>query len=156
MKISPVVIIDNREQNLWEFSNLPSERATLDTGDYSIRNLTHLVAVEHKSLPDLLGCIGAERARFKRELQRLRAYRFRALVIEASYEDIQRGEWRSKVHPNAVAGSLAGWMAQYSLPIVLAGDREAAARFAERYLYQCARLIASENSAVVAVEEQVA
>ena len=50
--------------------------------------------------------------------------------------------------PQALQHSLAAWQAQYSLPIWLAGDHQAAARFAEKYLYQCARLIASENAAL--------
>ena len=148
MKISPVVIIDTREQNEWTFAKLPSEPGSLDTGDYSIRGLEHLIAVERKSLPDLLACVGRERDRFKRELQRLRAYRFRCLIIEATYADLERGEWRSKIQPASVLGSLAAWTAQYSLPIWLAGDHEAAARFAEKYLYQCARLITQENKAI--------
>ncbi|MCZ6651725.1 MAG: hypothetical protein O7D91_01675, partial [Planctomycetota bacterium] len=115
MKISPVVIIDTREQHPWSFANLPTERATLDSGDYSIVGLTHLVVVERKSLPDLLGCLGRERDRFKRELQRLRGYRFRCLVVEASYADLEGGGWRSKIQPSHVLGSLAAWMAQYSL-----------------------------------------
>ena len=107
MKLSPTVVIDRREKNAWRFENLPSESGTLATGDYSISGLTHLVAIERKSLPDLLACIGRERDRFKRELQRLRAYRFRCLVIEASYADLERGEWRSKIQPASVLGTLA-------------------------------------------------
>lgn len=110
--------------------------------------LTHLIAVERKSLPDLLGCVGHDRDRFKRELQRLRAYRFRALVIETDYSTLERGEWRSKIQPASVLGSLSAWMAQFDLPIWLAGDHEAAGRFAEKYLYQCARCIAQENNAI--------
>ena len=70
----------------------------------------------------------------------------RLLVIEASYAELERGEWRSKIQPSHLLGSLAAWMAQYSLPIWLAGTREAGAEFCERYLFQCARLIASENA----------
>ena len=88
MSFSPVIVVDTREQEPWGFCNVPTERGTLDTGDYSVRGLEHLVAVERKSLPDLLGCVGRERDRFKRELQRLRGYRFRLLVIEASYADL--------------------------------------------------------------------
>lgn len=153
MKVSPTVVIDSREQRPWQFQNLPSEQGTLSTGDYSVKGLEHLVAIERKSLDDLLGCVGRERDRFLRELQRLKAYKFKALIIEATYEDIQRGEWRSKVHPNAVAGSLAGWMAQYQIPIFLAGDHESAGRFVEKYLYQCARLVAQENKAIGVAEQ---
>ena len=120
----------------------------MSTGDYSIKGLEHLIAVERKSLDDLLSCIGIHRDRFKRELQRLRAYRFRCLVIEADYSTLEGGEWRSKIQPASVLGSLAAWQAQYSLPIWLAGEHEAAARFAERYLFQAARCVARENAAL--------
>ncbi|MCH8854295.1 MAG: ERCC4 domain-containing protein [Planctomycetes bacterium] len=156
MKITPTIVIDSREQRAWQFANLPSEPGTLDTGDYSVKGLEHLVCIERKSLDDLLSCVGRERDRFKRELQRLQAYRFRILVIEASYADLERGEWRSQLKPSHVLGSLAAWQAQYSLPIWLAGDHQAAGRFAEKYLYQCARLIANENTAVGVVEQCVA
>lgn len=156
MKIEPTIIVDSREQTPWKFSNLPTEPGSLATGDYSVRGLEHLIAVERKSLDDLLANVGRERARFCRELQRLRAFRFRCLVIEASYSDLERGEWRSKVQPSAVLGSLAGWQARYSLPVMLVGDHESAARFAERYLYQCARLVAQENAAIAVEVEWVA
>lgn len=148
MKIEPVVVIDSREQRAWQFENLPSERGTLDTGDYSLRALTHLVAVERKSFDDLLACVGRERDRFRRELQRLRAYRFRALIIECDYADIERGEWRSQLKASHVLGSLAAWQAQYALPIMLVGSHEAGAGFCERFLYQAARCVAAENKAI--------
>ncbi len=156
MKIEPVIVIDSREQRAWQFENLPSEPGTLDTGDYSVKGLEHLIAVERKSLDDLLACIGRERDRFKRELQRLRAYRFRALIIEASYSDLERGEWRSQLKPSAVLGSLAAWTAQFELPIWLVGDHESAARLAERYLFQAARCIGQENAALGVVDQCVA
>ena len=148
MSISPVIVVDTREQEPWSFRDLATESGTLDTGDYSVRGLEHVVAIERKSLDDLLACIGRERDRFKRELQRLRAYRFRCLVVEASHADLERGEWRSRLKPSHLLGSLAAWQAQFELPIWLAGNRESAARFAERYLHQCARLVAQENQAV--------
>ncbi|MCH8853722.1 MAG: ERCC4 domain-containing protein [Planctomycetes bacterium] len=156
MKITPVIVIDSREQTPWGFCNLPSEPGTLATGDYSVKGLEHLISVERKSLPDLLACIGRERDRFRRELARLRAYRFRCLVIEASYADLERGEWRSQLKPSHIVGSLSAWQCQYSLPVMLAGDHQAAARFAERYLYQAARLVARENAAVGADGQLVA
>ena len=148
MKIEPVIVVDSREQNPWKFANLPSAPGSLSTADYSVKGLEHLIAVERKSLDDLLACIGIHRDRFKRELQRLRAYRFRALIIEANYNDLERGGWRSKIQPSAVLGSLAAWQCQYSLPIMLAGTHEAGAEFCERFLYQAARCVAAENAAL--------
>ena len=149
MKLVPTIIIDRREQRPWVFHNLQSEPGSLTTGDYSVLGLEHLINIERKSLDDLLGCIGNHRDRFKRELARLRGFRFRALVIEASHADLEAGQWRSQIKPASVLGSLAAWTAQYSLPVWLAGDHEAAARFAERYLYQASRRVAHEHAALV-------
>lgn len=146
-KIQPTVLIDTREQVPFEFANLPSEAATLTTGDYSIKGLDHLVAVERKHLGDFLGCVGASRDRFKRELQRMLSYRFRMLIIETDYATLARGDWESKVRPTAVLGSIAAWMAQYSLPVMLGRNHDEAGMFTERYLYQCARCVAQEQEA---------
>jgi len=147
MKPEPCIIIDSREQTPLAFPNLPATVGTLTTGDYSVAGLEHLIAVERKSIDDLLGCVGRDRVRFKRELQRLRAYRFRLLVVEASAADLDAGQWRSNLQPAHVVGSLAAWTAQYGLPIWLAGDHAGAGRFVERYLYQCARAVANEYEA---------
>ena len=148
MDVSPTILIDSREQDPWRFENLPTEPGSLATGDYSVRGLEHLIACERKSLDDLLSCVGIHRDRFKRELGRLQGYRFRCLVVECNYSDLEAGGWRSKIRPACVVGTLSAWMAQYSLPVVLAGDHESAARFGERFLYQAARCVAMENAAV--------
>ena len=62
MKLTPTIIIDRREQNPWTFHVLPSEPGSLDSGDYSVRGLEHMVSIERKSLDDMLGCIGREPA----------------------------------------------------------------------------------------------
>jgi ERCC4-type nuclease len=129
---------------------LPSTVGTLDVGDYSIRGLEHLVTVERKSVGDLLACVGRERERFKRELQRLRAYRFRLLVVQGDAATLAAGQWRSALRPSHVLGSLAAWCAQYQLPVWLAGDHDGAACFTERFLYQTARCVALEYLAATA------
>ena len=150
MKHESTIIIDTREQRPLHFKALPTTRGTLETGDYSIVGLTHCIAVERKSLDDLLACVGRERDRFTRELQRLRAYRFRLLVVETDAATIDVGQWRSNLQPSHVFGSLAAWSAQFTLPVWLSGDHAGAAQFVERFLFQSARCIATENQAAQA------
>ncbi len=114
------------------------ERGTLPTADYSILGLEHHIAVERKSLPDLLGCVGQERERFEREMQRLLAYESRALVIESSWAEVERGGWRQHVTPQAALGSLLGWIA-CGIPVIMAGDRETAERYTARFMFIAAR-----------------
>ena len=86
-----------------------------------------MLAKSDRLLGDLIGCITTERERFKRELLRLRSYACRAVVIEATLADILAADYRSRVHPSAVVGSLASWMNRYHVPFVFAGDRAGAA-----------------------------
>ena len=84
-----------------------------------------VVAIERKSLPDLLACCGRERERFDREVQRLLAYPVRALVVEASWQDIEAGDWRSRLTHQAGRHVAGQWMVR-GLPVVMAGDRRMA------------------------------
>ena len=133
-----VAIVDSREQLPLELSPLQMTVGTLTTGDYSLVGLQDHVAIERKSLPDLLGCIGRDRERFEREAQRLKAYPVRCLVVESTWPELEAGEWRSKVKPAAVVGSVLAWIAG-GLPVVMAGDHERAGRYVARLLYLTAR-----------------
>ncbi|HPM84341.1 MAG TPA: hypothetical protein PLF81_26735 [Candidatus Anammoximicrobium sp.] len=131
-------IIDSREQTPLDLTPLQVVTATLPTGDYSVQGLEHVVAIERKSLGDLLACVGRERARFDREVQRLLAYPVRVLIVEASWRNIEAGDWRTQVTAQAALGSLLGWMAA-GLPVVMAGDHQRAGRYASRLLFIAAR-----------------
>lgn len=133
-----VALIDTREQRPFELSPMRSERGTLATGDYSVKGLEHEIALERKSLDDFVMCVGPERERFEKECQRLLSYPTRAIVIEASWEDLVRGGWRSRVTPAAAQGSALGWMAM-GIPLHFAGTRLHAEKSAARMLFLAAR-----------------
>lgn len=113
-------------------------RGTLDTGDYSIAGLTHVIAVERKSLQDLVMCVGRERERFERELQRLKAYPVSALVIEAKECQILLKQYRGEVHPNAVMGSVISWEAR-GLKVKWLGNAKEAGDWTARFMFAAAR-----------------
>ncbi|MCE9605330.1 MAG: ERCC4 domain-containing protein [Planctomycetia bacterium] len=135
---SILVIQDSREQNPFDLEPLNFVVGTLSTGDYSIRGLEHVVAIERKSLDDMIACVGIERERFDREVQRLLAYPVRCLIVEATWQDIENGGWRSRVSPQVALGSLLGWVAA-GLPVVMAGDHERGGKFAARILFTAAK-----------------
>jgi len=146
-------IVDTREQLPVDLSPMRVEPGTLATGDYSVRGLESIVAVERKSLGDLLSCIGTERERFDREVQRLLAYPCRALVVEATWAHIEGGGWRSQITPAAALGSLLGWIAM-GLPVVMAGDHERAGRYIGRILFIGARRRWREARAIAEAVDQ--
>lgn len=137
-------IIDTREQRPLDLFPLKTIRATLQSGDYQIQGLSPAsgIVIERKSLPDLLQCVGRERERFSRELERLLAFRTRYLVIESTWQQCESGLWltqgKSQVHPNSVIGSLLGWM-EMGIPVLMAGDHERAGRFVARLIFTAAR-----------------
>ncbi len=145
---SVTAVVDTREQLPLDLSPLQTVAGTLATGDYSVQGLEHVVAIERKSLPDLLGCIGRDRERFEREVQRLLAYPCRAIVVESTWPEIEAGGWRSKVTPKAAVGSVLGWIAA-GVPVVMCGDHERAGRCVSRLLFTAARRRWREARALV-------
>ena len=136
---SITVQIDTRETMPWQFQHVQVEFTGLPTGDYRLTPpLADLICIERKSLADLVDCCGTSRKRFEAELVRLRAYRSHVVVVEASYDDLHRGDWRSKLTPNHVIGSIVGWEDRGTV-FQFCGDRHRAAEYAERRLVMAAR-----------------
>jgi DNA excision repair protein ERCC-4 len=128
-------VVDTREQHPLDLSPLRMTIESLVTGDYSVKGLENLVTIERKSFADLLSCVGVQRERFDREIQRLLAYPVRAIVVEATWAEVEEGKiWRSKVTPAAAIGSLLGWIAA-GVPVIMAGSRDRAARYVSRMLF---------------------
>lgn len=131
-------IIDTREQLPLDLSPLRSERGTLRTGDYSVKGLENVVCLERKSLSDLLGCMGSSRERFEHELQRMLGYQTRAVIVEATWHELEAGEWQSKIKPASAIGSVLGWISG-GVPFLFVGSHQRAGQYASRILYIVAR-----------------
>lgn len=126
------VIADSREQLPYSFDGAPVYEGTsvtvgkLESGDYSVRGFESLAAVERKSLPDLVQCLGRERDRFARELERARGMESFAVVIEGSFTDLKQGQYRSLLSPHSACQSICAFMARWRIPFLFAGSRAAA------------------------------
>lgn len=131
--MNPTITIDTREQRPYTFKT-EAETATLSTGDYSLKGASHLVAVERKTLDDLIGCLTTERERFERELYRGRALDYFALVVEASLSDLSSGRYQSKMLPKAAIQSLLAFSIRYGLPVFFVENRRFGARVTESLL----------------------
>ena len=135
------ITIDTREQTPLPFSNIPTEAGTLQSGDYSIRGLEHLFAIERKTIADLVGSVTRDRERFERELHRLRGFHFARLLVIGSEQQIANGQYRSNANPKAVLHSMYALEIRYSVPIVFSPTPQAAALLVERWAYWYAREI---------------
>ena len=134
--VSPTIVIDTREQTPLCFRRLPSRQGTLQSGDYSIAGCEQLFAIERKTISDRVGCCtGESRARFERELHRLRGFRFRRLVIIGTELEIQQGVAFSRLSPKSVMGSLASFEIRYDLPVLFCATAERAAQQVETWAW---------------------
>ena len=81
------IIVDTREQLPWEFGNHTTSRTKLDTGDYSIEGLEHLLAIERKqSVSEIANNITEKR--FQDVIHRLSKVKYSFLLLEFDLEDI--------------------------------------------------------------------
>ena len=126
------VVVDTREQAPWRFDSAPVYEGTvvvqgsLQSGDYSLEGFEGLVACERKSLPDLVQCLGRERPRFARELERARGLDAFAVVVEGSWQELAQGQYRSQLNPHSACQSIAAFMARMGVPFWFCGTRAAA------------------------------
>jgi ERCC4-type nuclease len=134
---TPVILVDSREQRPLCFGSQETRRVAMNAGDYSIEGCVDSVALERKSIPDLYNCVGWSRERFERELVRLATLRYAAIVIEGTLGEVLAGAPYSRIHPNAVLGSLLAWSIDHRLPIFFCDDRQLAALLVKGLLVKC-------------------
>lgn len=130
------IAVDNREQNPYHFDGYSCtvEAATIGTGDYSVVGFTDKIALERKSIDDLLGCLTSGRERFERELARSRSLDRFCVLVEAAFEDLAKGIYRSAMKPHAACQSIIAWQIRYGVSFVFAGSRKASEYYCFSYL----------------------
>lgn len=123
------VVVDTREQAPYDFAGASCyagtvvEQGSLSTGDYSLKGLEHLVAVERKSLPDFVACLGRERDRFVRELERGRGLECFAVVVEGDFASLAHHDYRGQLDAHSACQSVASFVARMGIPVLFAGSR---------------------------------
>jgi ERCC4-type nuclease len=115
------IFCDTREQCPPPFPpGVDVERRTLAEGDYSTPALLDYARIERKSLPDLIASPTFERERFLAEIERLRRFRFRCVVVEGDMGDIVQQRYRSQVLPQSIVGSCSSLFAGHGCPVLFA------------------------------------
>jgi ERCC4-type nuclease len=145
----PQIVIDTREQEPLPIHRLPTVRAGLTSGDYSIRGFEDHFAVERKTVCDFVSCcIGDNRERFERELHRLRGFDFARLLIIGAESDIRAHTYRSNIEPKSVLHSLYAFELRYRIPFVFTPTPDTGAALVERWAwFYCREQIQRFNDA---------
>lgn len=160
------VLVDSAEQLPYTFAGMkcdkadgggpltiPTQRANLEWGDYSLLGFEKQVSIERKSHSDLFGTLGRGRDRFERELAALAAYRWAAVVIEASWEEIcTTAPPHSEMEPKTVFRSILAWSVRYPrIHWFAAGPRRLAEvttfRLLERFAKETLRVPSEDDTA---------
>lgn len=148
-----VCVIDSREQTPWNMAPMQTVCGGLHVGDYTIHGLESVISIERKSLADFIMCCGSERQRFQRELDALRGWPVNAVIVEATWGDLEMGSWRSRITSAAVRASYCAWLAQ-GHRMILAGDAIRAASIAQGIMFHATRYRLREVSPLLAIQPE--
>lgn len=140
----PVIIVDQQEKapltRGFDPKLVQVETAHLETGDYSLKGATHLLAIERKSLGDLLTCCTSDRERFMDQLRRLKNYPTRFLVVEATREEIEAEVYSRNVRAKSVINTLLGAAVRWNVCVQYCDGPSEAARMVQWICLKTAQL----------------
>ena len=137
------IIKDTREKNGYEFeafaygfkSCAGYVDEVLKTGDYSVRGLEDQVCIERKaSATELAVNLGADKARFMAEIERMKDFPYKYLLLECSMNDVLVFPDRSSVPVSRrsqvrVRGPylfkmLTDIQTKHGIPVLFCGDKK--------------------------------
>jgi len=137
----PVILVDTREQNPFDFSRFEGwfagiEKRVLELGDYSVAGLEDHCVVERKDLADLVHSLTTERSVFVNRLRRMSRYPHRLLVITAAVSEVKSPQTCIGASPNRVTQSLIAALAGLQVPFLCSETHELGEELVASYLYQ--------------------
>jgi DNA excision repair protein ERCC-4 len=130
----PTVVIDSQEHKGYTFERFTNWfsgtiRKRLAVGDYTLQGMEEEMAIERKTLPDLVNSIIQDRKDFIEKCEKLSIFRKKCLVIEGSLSSIKTPYEDSQAHPNAVLGSLIAAQERWEIPVYFLDDSILAEEF---------------------------
>ncbi|OGP90114.1 MAG: hypothetical protein A2157_17400 [Deltaproteobacteria bacterium RBG_16_47_11] len=121
------MVIDSQEHMGYKFQRFTNwfagtVRRRLKVGDYTLLGMEEEVAVERKTIQDLVNSIIQDREDFIENCERLSEFKKKCLVVEGSLSSVKTPYEDSKAHPNAVLGSLLAAQERWELPVYFLDD----------------------------------
>jgi ERCC4-type nuclease len=128
------ILVDSREQlslSFDKFRGVNTVRKGLRTGDYSISGYEDVWTCERKSVSDLVGTLCQGRERFERELDRMRVFEEKYLLIEHSpsilFSYCMKHGWIKKF--DMIIQSLHSFQHRYGIQVRFCKDRDYMAEY---------------------------
>lgn len=152
-------IVDTREQKplSLEKHGFRVVRESLPFGDYTLKypDLSKILIIERKSLPDFIACCTRERKRFEKEILALRGYKYKFVICEFNMDDIVLERYKSMISADSVVSSVCRWTAE-NIPFLCAGSPNVATYMVSSIMKLIARDIGEYARRVYQVENQEA
>jgi ERCC4-type nuclease len=137
------IIVDTREQQPWEFEHHTVAHKKLDTGDYSIDGLQHLLGIERKkSISEFANNI--TESRFKDVIMRMSQLKYSFLLLEFDLEDVliypigstvPKKMWdKIKISPAFLLKHIIELQINHNIKVIFCGDATNAQKMAEHIL----------------------
>jgi len=137
------IIIDTREQQPWSFDHYLTANRKLDTGDYSIEGLQHLLCIERKKSASEFANNIVE-SRFKDVVMRMSQLKYSFLLLEFDLEDfmiypigstVPKRMWdKIKISPAFLLKSILELQLNHNIIVYFCGDSDNAQKMAEYIL----------------------
>jgi ERCC4-type nuclease len=138
----PVLLVDTREQNPFDFSRFEGwfagiEKRALKLGDYAVAGLEDECVIERKDLPDLVHSLPTDRSVFVNRLRLMSHYPHRLLVISAALSEVKSPDaCAAGGSPNRITQSLIAILAGLRIPFLCSETHELGEEIVASYLYQ--------------------
>lgn len=137
------IIIDTREQQPWTFDHYATAKRKLDTGDYSIVGLEHLVGIERKkSISEFANNIVEKR--FIDVVTRLSKLKYPFLLFEFDLQDVliypigstvPKRMWNNiKISPAFLMKNIIELQLLHNIHVMFCGSSDNAEKMAEYLL----------------------
>lgn len=137
------IIVDTREQMPWEFGAHTTSRQKLDTGDYAIKGLENILAIERKqSVSEIANNI--TETRFPAFLKRMQEIPYRFMLFEFDLEDVYtfpegsdvpKRLWEKlRVSNNYILKCISKFQIDYGIHVIFCGDSDNAEKMAVRIM----------------------
>lgn len=134
------IVIDTREQQPWTFDNYAKAHKKLDTGDYSIEGLEHLLTIERKKSSSEFATNIVE-SRFKDVVMRLSQFKYSFLLLEFDLQDlliypigstVPKRMWdKVKITPSFLIKNIIELQLNHNIKVMFCGSASNAEKIAE-------------------------
>lgn len=128
------IIVDTREQDSLSFEGfrgVESVRSGLKTGDYSVQGYEDKICFERKSVADLVGTLIGGHERFLREMDRMKDYEDKYILVEHTAGTVYRYCERHGVEYkfDTIIQSLLAYAYHYRVRVRFCKNREDMAEY---------------------------